>query len=103
MHPDAEHALAHEPLLQEAGEVGADARVSGDGVFRAGFVYEGGRHECLHATIPPKSGLGRFCGIFRPADGQLRSRDRISFRVILSDASVRPIPTPASISRDLVV
>ncbi len=51
MYPDAEPALAHEPRLQEAGEVGADALVGRDGVFRTRFVHEGGSHDRLHGTI----------------------------------------------------
>jgi len=50
MHPDAEPALVYESLLEQAGEVGADALVSRCGVFGPRVVRHEG-HECLHGTI----------------------------------------------------
>src|SRR5690349_19437444 len=56
MHPGAEHALAHQPLLQEAGEVGADAFVRGDAIFGTVLGGESGGHGCYMVRYDGKTG-----------------------------------------------
>ena len=58
MHPDAEHALAQEPLLEQAGEVGADTVVRGDGVFGAVVVESAGGHGVYMLRHGGKTGYG---------------------------------------------
>src|SRR6266705_301841 len=58
MHPDAEHALAHQPLLEQAGEVGADALVRRDGVLRARFYQLRAGHGCYMLRYGGKTDQG---------------------------------------------
>jgi hypothetical protein len=52
----------YQPVLEELGQVGADALVGGDGVFRTRFVQPRRSHGHTWYEFP-ENPKGRFCGI----------------------------------------